>query len=203
MKNFTREALGRPWSLLSGLGVGSSVGCVVSFFFPNGQKRLKSSKSLGLKIATLQKLAVLPVLPVLPFTLYKRCSFCWGVSVWGRRVTPGFSKKTKLWSSVKAPPFWYSECEWNIYLLHEWLNFFLVVNLGEYSSFIQSIWLKGCLPPSWHWYTFFLNKRQMWWLKKGEVYQPIYNPIQRVYPNFQGKFTQFPGSKIQNCSLIW
>ena len=202
MKNFTREALGRPWSLLSGLGVGSSVGCVVSFFFPNGQKRLKSSKSLGLKIATLQKLAVLPVLPVLPFTLYKRCSFCWGVSVWGRRVTPGFSKKTKLWSSVKTPPFWYSECEWNIYLLHEWLNFFLVVNLGEYSSFIQSIWLKGCLPPSWHWYTFFFfNKRQMWWLKK--VYQPIYNPIQRVYPNFQGKFTQFPGSKIQNCSLIW
>ena len=66
VKIFTREALGRPWSLLSGLGVGSSVGCVVSFFFPNGQKRLKSSKSLGLKIATLQKLAVLPVLPPPP-----------------------------------------------------------------------------------------------------------------------------------------
>ena len=95
-ENFHQGSIGQTMVTSVGTGGGvqvSGVWWTVFFLFSNGQKRLRSSKSLGLKIATLQKLAVLPVLP---FTLYKRCSFCWGVSGGvGEACNPWFFEKTK------------------------------------------------------------------------------------------------------------
>lgn len=195
--------------MVTSVGTGGGVKCRVCgvVFFSQWAKTIKIFKKPRVedcytsKVSSFASFAPPPQSCLSP-SIYKRCSFCWGVSVWGRRVTPGFSKKTQLWSSVKTPLFDTPNVNGTFTYYMNGLIFFggkCRWIFQFYSEHLVKRMSSTIMTPIY----FFLNKRRMWWLKKGEVHQPIYTPIQRVYPNFQGKFTQFPGSKIQNYSLIW